>query len=227
AAAAVPAQTEARESRQTRAHGALNAAIDAQRQGRYEQADVLFREALPRQSELTAEKRQDLTNPMKANPPALHARREGDAQLQKAETAYKAGKTGEAEDLLKKVIANSSVSSENRKKAAQLAAQIRPHGNDASTPAPNPLPVARAKVQQARAMINRFDLDGAEQLALEAKKLKVTFTTSEDTPDKVLADVGQMRSDPKALLAAARNACERGDYDRAEKYAHAVEQKES
>src|SRR5262249_15535769 len=60
AAAAVPAQTESRESRQTRAHGALNAAIDAQRQGRYEQADVLFREAMARQAELTAEERQDL-----------------------------------------------------------------------------------------------------------------------------------------------------------------------
>src|SRR5262249_44851105 len=39
--------------------------------------------------------------------------------------------------------------------------------------------------------------------------------------------VGQLRSDPKALLAAARNACERGDYDHAEQYAHMAEKKES
>jgi type II secretory pathway component GspD/PulD (secretin)/tetratricopeptide (TPR) repeat protein len=223
-AAAAPAQTE---SRLTRGHSALNAAIDSQRQGRYEQADVLFREALAHQSELTAEERQDLATRMKANSSALQARREGDEQLKKAESAYKAGRTAEAEELLKKVIANSSVAVENRKKAAQLAAQIRPYGNDAGAPAGNPLPLARAKVQQARAMVNRFDFEGAEQLALEAKKFNASFTSTEDTPEKVMADVRQLKSDPKALLAAARYACERGDYDHAEKYARAVQQKES
>jgi type II secretory pathway component GspD/PulD (secretin) len=224
-AAAAPAQQS--ESRLTRAHSALNAAIDSQRQGRYEQADILFREAQAHQEDLTAEERQDLSNRMKANTAALLARREGDDQLKKAETAYKAGKTGEAEALLKKVIANSSVTPENRKKAMQLAGQIRPRGMDNSSIVSNALPLARTKVQQARAMLNRFDLDGAEQLALEAKKLGASFTSAEDTPDKVIGDVGQLRSDPKALLAAARNACENGDYDRAEKYAHMAEKKES
>src|SRR5262249_41327013 len=68
---------------------------------------------------------------------------------------------------------------------------------------------------------------GAEQLALEAKKLGAPFTMTEDTPDKVMNDVAQLRSDPKALLAAARNACGRGDYDHAEQYAHMAEKKES
>src|SRR5262249_30261952 len=155
----------------TRAHSALNAAIDSQRQGKYEQADVLFRAAQAHQTELTAEERQDLANRMKANAAALQARREGDEQLRKAEAAYKAGRTSEAEDLLKKVIANSSVSSDNRRKAMQLAGQIRPRGVEPSpavnTPAVNTsLPLARAKVQQARALVTRVDLDGAEQLAL-------------------------------------------------------------
>src|SRR5262245_49563660 len=232
--AAAPGQTE---SRLTRAHSALNAAIDSQRQGKYEQADVLFREAQAHQTELTAEERQDLANRMKANASALQARREGDEQLRKAEAAYKAGRTGEAEDLLKKVIANSSVSSDNRRKAMQLAGQIRPRGVEPNsavntpavkTPAVNTsLPLARAKVQQARALVTRIDLDGAEQLALEAKKMNATFTASEDTPDKIMRDVAGLRNDPKALLAAARAACERGDYDHAEKYAHMCEQKES
>src|SRR5207249_9412507 len=91
AAAAAPAQTT--ESRLTRAHNALNLAIDAQRQGRYEQADVLFREAQASQQDLTAEERQDLVNRMKANAAGLQARREGNEQLQKAEAAYKAGHT--------------------------------------------------------------------------------------------------------------------------------------
>src|SRR5262249_24543878 len=192
------------------AQSALNAAIDSQRQGRYEQADILFREAQAHQEDLTAEERQDLANRMKANGVALQARREGDEQLKKAEIAYKAGKTSEAEDLLKKVIANTSVTPDNPQKARPLAGQIRPRGTDHASVAGNSLPLARAKVQQARAMVNRFDLDGAEQLAMEAKKLGAPFTMAEDTPDKVLNDVGQLRSDPKVLLAAGRNACERG-----------------
>jgi type II secretory pathway component GspD/PulD (secretin) len=224
-AAAAPAQQV--ESRLTRAHSALNAAIDSQRQARYEQADILFREAQAHQEDLTAEERQDLAKRMKANSAALQARREGDEQLKRAEAAYKAGKTSEAEDLLKKVIANSSVTADNRRRAMQMAGQIRPRGTDGASAVSNALPLARAKVQQARAMVNRFDLDGAEQLALEAKKLGATFTTGEDAPDKVINDVAQLRSDPKALLAAARNACERGDYDHAEQYAHLAEKKES
>ena len=192
-AAAAPAQQT--ESRLTRAHSALNAAIDSQRQGCYEQADILFREAQAHQEDLTAEERQDLANRMKANSVALQASREGDEQLKKAEIAYKAGKTSEAEDLLKKVIANTSVTPDNRRKAMQLAGQIRPRGTDHASVAGNSLPLARAKVQQARAMVNRFDLDGAEQLAMEAKKLGAPFTMAEDTPDKVLNDVGQLRSD--------------------------------
>jgi hypothetical protein len=224
-AAAAPAQQT--DSRLTRALIALNAAIDSQRQGRYEQADILFREAQAHQEDLTAEERQDLADRMKANGVALQARREGDEQLKKAEIAYKAGKTGEAEDLLKKVMANTSVTPDNRRKAAQLAGEIRPRGTDDSSVAGNSLPLARARVQQARAMVNRFDLDGAEQLAMEAKKLGATFTMAEDTPDKVLNDVGRLRSDPKALLVAARTSCERGDYDHAEQYAHMAEQKGS
>jgi hypothetical protein len=71
----------------TRAHSALNAAIDSQRQGRYEQADILFREAQAHQEDLTAEERKDLANRMNANAAALQARREGDERLKKAEIA--------------------------------------------------------------------------------------------------------------------------------------------
>src|SRR5262249_51433236 len=215
------------ESRPTRAHSALYSAIDSQRQGHYEQADILFREAQAHQEDLTTEERQNLVDRMKANGVALQARREGDGQLKKAEIAYKAGKTSEAEDLLKKVIANTSVAPDNRRKAMQLAGQIRPRGTDHASVASDSLPFARAKVQQARAMVNRFDLDGAELFAMEAKKLGAPFTMAEDTPDKVLNDVGQLRSDPMALLAAARIACERGDYDQAEQFAQMAEKKES
>jgi type II secretory pathway component GspD/PulD (secretin) len=224
-AATVPAQTE---SRLTRAHSALNAAIDSQRQGNYEQADVLFKEAQARQADLTPDERVDLANRMKANAAALEARKEGSEQLQKAEAAYKAGRTSEAETFLKKVIANSSLSQADRKKATQLAAQIRPRGGDAApTPAKDSLAVARAKVQQARALLTRVDIDGAEQIALEVKRMNVTFTATEDSPQKLLTDIGQLRNDPQALLAAARNACERGDYDRAEQYARLAQKKES
>src|SRR5207244_3853628 len=107
------------------------------------------------------------------------------------------------------------------------AGQIRPRGLEPSPAANSSLPLARAKVQQARALLSRVDIDGAEQLALEAKKMNGSFTAGEDTPDKILSDLATLRNDPKAVLAAARAACDRGDYDRAEHYAHQCEQKES
>lgn len=224
AAACAPAQAE---SRTTKAHGALNAGIEMQRRGEYVNAAAMFKEALARQSDLTPAELQDLKNRMAANDAALKARQEGDTQYQQAEQAYKAGRTNEAEELLKKVMTNGSVSAETRKKATQLASQIRPRGGDMQQPKSNPLTLARAKVQQARAMLSRVDFDAAEQLALEAQKLNAPFTAAEDNPQKVLADVAHLRSDPKALLSAARAACERSDYDKAEKYAHMVEQRES
>jgi type II secretory pathway component GspD/PulD (secretin) len=225
AAANVPAQVE---SRLTKAHNALNAGIEMQRRGEYTNAAAMFNEALARQADLTPEERKDLKNRMEANAAALKARQEAESLYLQADQAYKAGRTSEAETLLKKVIANPSVSAETLKKATQLAGQIRPRGGDAGAPTgTNPLTLARAKVQQARAMLTRVDLDAAEHLALEAQKLNAPFTGTEDTPKKVLDDVSQLRNDPKALLAAARAACERGDYDRAEKYAHMAEKKES
>jgi type II secretory pathway component GspD/PulD (secretin) len=224
AAASAPAQVD---SRPTKAHAALNAGIEMQHRGEYTNAAAMFTEALARQADLTPAELQDLKERMAANATALKARQEGDSQYQQAEQAYKAGRTSQAEELLKKVMNNSCVSAETRKKATQLTSQIRPRGGDTPEAKGNLLTLARAKVQQARAMINRVDFDGAEQLALEAQKLNAPFTAAEDTPQKVLADVVQLRNDPKALLAGARAACERGDYDKAEKYAHMVEQKES
>src|SRR5262249_9179909 len=89
------------------------------------------------------------------------------------------------------------------------------------------LPQAWSKVQQARAQLNRGDLEGAERLAREAAALGVEFTPREDTPAKVLEDVLQTRRDPKKLLAASRAALKTGALDRAEQLALAADKTSS
>jgi type II secretory pathway component GspD/PulD (secretin) len=227
AALQLPAQTQ---PRLTRAHAALNSAIDSQRRGDYEQADALFSEALALQADLTPDERQELTSRFQANTLALKARREGAQQLRQAEDAFRKGNTSQAEELLKKVQANQSLTFDDKRRAEQLAGQIQPRGGDhpgLGSAGANPLVLARNKVQQARALLGHFDFDAAQQLATDAKRLNAPFTKSEDTPQKVLDDIARLRTDPKALLAAARAALKRGELDRAEHLAKESKKQES
>jgi type II secretory pathway component GspD/PulD (secretin) len=120
-----------------------------------------------------------------------------------------------------------------------------------------PLARARAKLQQARTLLARGDLAAAEALAKEAEALNAPYTAGEDTPARVRADIQQARlakaaplpkdnkdtkvvkdtktapapaapaKDPKGLLAAARQAVDRGDLDHAEQLALEADRAES
>ena len=79
--------------------------------------------------------------------------------------------------------------------------------------------MAHARVSQARARFDQFDLDGAEQLAGEAAATNFAFAPGEDSPKRIKADVANARNDTKWLLAAARAAMKRNDLDKAEAYA--------
>ena len=83
----------------------------------------------------------------------------------------------------------------------------------------------RAKVLQARAELNQFDLDAAERLAREAERLNVPFNSTEDSPKRILQDVATGLGDPKTLLSASRAALKRGSFDRAETFAKLADQK--
>src|SRR5262249_38282302 len=79
------------------------------------------------------------------------------------------------------------------------------------------------KLQQARAQMAQFNFERTEQLAHEAERLQPKLNPGEDTAKKVLDDLARVRTDPKALLTAARVALGRKDYDRAEMFAHMSE----
>jgi type II secretory pathway component GspD/PulD (secretin) len=82
---------------------------------------------------------------------------------------------------------------------------------------------ARAKLQLARSQMAQFNFDRAEQLAHEAERLQPKLNPGEDNPKKLLEDLNRVRTDPKALLTAARVAVGRKDYDRAEQFARLSE----
>jgi len=79
--------------------------------------------------------------------------------------------------------------------------------------------MAKSKLLQARAQLSQGNFDTAVALAKEVAKQKLTFTSSEDSPAKVLRDVSQGRQDPKLLLTAARSSLARKEFDQAEKFA--------
>jgi type II secretory pathway component GspD/PulD (secretin) len=215
------------QARPSRAHIALNSAIEANRRGDYAQAAILFQEAQAGFNDLTPQEQQELTRGMESNTAALAARKEGASQLAEAEEALKSGKGSVAADLLKKVVTNQYVSAADKEKATKLLGQVKPRdaaGGDGETNASN---LARFKVQQAKVMLGQGNFDAAEQLALEATSLKAVYNAGEDTPAKVLEDVHKARTDPKVMLSAARTALQRGDLNKAEELAHASEKADS
>ncbi len=222
------------DGRPSRAHMALTSAIDSQRRGDYEAAATLFQEAGARKADLTPTEQEELARLQEENTSALKARLEGGQKLNLAEKALREGRTAEANELYRKIAANEQyLTVTDKARLIQLADKLEARGTPPSKPAAkandhtNDLPQARAKLSQARSQFAQCNFDAAERLAHEAEKLKVTYGKGDDTPKKVLDDVAKAKSDPKALLGAARAALERNDLDAAEKYAHLADSKSS
>jgi type II secretory pathway component GspD/PulD (secretin) len=206
--------------------------MECNRRGDYEQAAVLYQQAQEGRADLSPTEQQDLARGMQSNSAAVQARREGAQQLAEAEKALRAGRAAEAAELLKKVMANQYVTAADKQKAQALRNQAQPRM--AGTPTgtgpnngPPTITLARTKLQQARTMLSQANLDAAEQLANEAQALNAVYTPGEDTPAKVMTEIGKARTDPKVLLTAARKALERGDLDKAEQLAQLSSQADS
>ncbi len=208
-------------------HAVLGSAIDCYRRGDYEQADRLLRQAKAGQAELTLDEVNDLNNYLSLNDKALTARRAGADQLRRAREAAGRGQSAEAHALLNALQANQYLTPADRQQVQQLAAQLRtapaPTGADRPGGAE-----ARAKLREARALLAAKDYEAASERAHEAARLNVVYSSEEDTPLKVLADVAKARglgaahgpaprADSRALLAAARDALNRGDLDQADR----------
>ena len=228
----------------SRAHLALNGAIDAQRQGDLDTAAALFREAQARQNDLTPDERRELDRLLAANALAMQSRLKAREQLTLAEDALQQGRGPEAAALLKTITANELYLSPADKQRFQGLCQklhMPPVGAavpvgaaipvgpavpaGAAVPAGgNPVALAHTKLQQARSELARANLDAAEALAHEAEQMQVSFGPREDSPRRLLDDLAKARKDPKVMLTASRAALQRGELDKAEQYARAAEQ---
>jgi type II secretory pathway component GspD/PulD (secretin) len=143
---AAPLEVAQVSGRPSKAHVALNNAIEAYRRGDYEVADRFFHEAMDRQADLTSTEVQELTSLMQANLNALQARRDGASQLRSLEKALSLGYTGEAAEWLKQVtnneqylaVADRQRLESIRKANPRLATMPR---SPATGPSPVPAPV--------------------------------------------------------------------------------------
>jgi type II secretory pathway component GspD/PulD (secretin)/tetratricopeptide (TPR) repeat protein len=227
-AAGTPAAAEVRPSR---THVALQSAIDCYRRGDYELAAGYLQQAKAGEADLSAVERDDLAKWQANTNTALLARRDGGDKLRQAEMALQRGKTQEAQELLKVLAGNQYLTAADKQKLQTLTAQVRP-GTPAAAGAGN-VQLARAKLQQARVLMQRGNYDAAQALATEADKIGATYAATEDTPRKVLDDISKARGfvvtdgDPKSYVAAARQALDRGDLDMAEHLAKEADKQSS
>jgi type II secretory pathway component GspD/PulD (secretin) len=279
----------------SRAHRALNSAIDCFRRGEYELAATFYQQAQVGKDDLTAAEQQDLANGLQRTQAALQARREGGDKLRRAEEALRTGRTQDAADLIREVRANQFLTPADKQRAQQLADKLLPAGSTPPAVAQPgagvaPLAQARAKLQQARSLMAKGNYDNAEALAVEVRAQQLPFTPNEDTPERVLEAIARARAqaagkpeakavaglpaaspstraetkaaaapapkvdtktapatpaaradsktmptpvptaekqDGRALLAAARQALQRNEFDKAEKLAHEAEAAQS
>jgi type II secretory pathway component GspD/PulD (secretin) len=225
---ASPADTQsAPETDRPRVGSALGAAADALRGGDYDAATDLLRQAAAQPAD--PGERSELRRIRDELNVAVQARRAGAEQVRMAEEAVQQGNEARANDLLRLVRANEPyLIAADRARVTQLLQKVRaqapaagdkPSAGVASPGGALATAQARAKLQQARSQMAQFNFERTEQLAREAERLQPKLNAGEDTPKKVLDDLARVRTDPKALLTAARVALGRKDYDRAEQFA--------
>src|SRR5262249_27106544 len=157
-----------------------------------------------------------------ANATALQARRDGAELLRRAEQALRSGHAAEAAEYVKRVAATEQyLAVPDRIRYTQLSSQLRLRVGPPAAAAGRALPptAARAKTFQARAHPPDGRWEGAEDPARQVQRSGVPFSPTEDSPQRVLEDLGKMRRDPKVLISAARAALARNEFDRAEAYA--------
>jgi type II secretory pathway component GspD/PulD (secretin) len=212
--------------------------------GEYEAAEPLLQIANENRKQLSAAEQAQLDDYQKRNAEAVKGRRLAVEQMVKASEAINAGRTQEADSLLKALRSSKYLTAAERQQVAVLAEQAkqkggRPRGMFAkSEPAPSGLD-ADALLADARKACDRGDYDQAEMLAREAERAghHSLFPWS-DTPAKVMKDVQAGRSkmmakmpDGKAasagdsrknaaardLLRQARQAADAGDTVKARK----------
>ena len=199
----------------------LSRAIDCQRHGDYETAASLFEEAAQRKLELKPAEQEELTRCKEDNSRALKARQEAAELLNQAEKATKEGQSVDASMAFKRLVTveqylvpADKVRFQALNKQAMAAKPVAPVDLNKD---------AHVSLSLGRAQFAMYDFEAAESLAKEAQSLGGKFAPTEDTPQKLLADIARARSDSTTMLKAARSMMQHREYDRAEYYAHQAE----
>ncbi len=245
---------------------ALDSANDCARQGDFRQAAYFLQQAQEARDELSPDDQQHLAHLVQLNDQALQAQRQGTEQVRKAETAVNLGNAQEAEAILKGLGTNRFLSTADQLKVQQLSERLARRGAPAAAGAPagqpltsffsqnanaprkqlpEPIPEGRdgaELLRDARAALQRGELDRARQLAQEAQRRgSWGFRLWGDSPAKVLKEVeiaqGEMAAfgdnrpgdgkgaDPRAadearrLVSQGRKALQNGDAARARQLA--------
>jgi type II secretory pathway component GspD/PulD (secretin) len=227
-----PAQTPARPSR---ASLMLTSAIECHQRGEYEGAATLFQQCQAVMNDLSAAEQQKLSTWVQTNAAALKARQDATNLLRQSEQAQRDNQPPRTAELLKRILPNTEYlkpAEKERFKQYCDAMQakgfsILPAGASSPVAGSSPAALANAKLQQGRSLLAQGNFSAAEQLAQEAKNLKVSYAAKEDSPAKLLDDCAKTQKDPKALLTFAHAAFEHKDYDRAEQLAHLADKEAS
>lgn len=197
----------------------LQKARECYAQGDFETAAKYYQQLRASAAELSPAERSDLERLIQQNELALRGRREGHEQLRQAEEALRQGRLQEARALYKALDANRYLTPQDRQAVIQLGQRLQTFGGGLTNPSlagqaasasvlgqlpPNA--DVKTILSQARAALQRGDLDSAEQLALYAKQKDSGWHLPwSDTPAKVLRDVAAARARQAAQQQAGKS----------------------
>ncbi len=217
----------------------LKDGVENHRKFEFELADVYLKKAQELRSSLSASEQKELDAYVQSNAKALASRKQGQEMIQKATLAINAGKTQEADALLRALKANTYLGVQDRQSVATLSDVLAKNTGTVTAPGTAPVaPKGRTPADMLAAGREAFknkSYDEAQMWALNAKQAGFSSKMPwEDTPDKLMADINTARAQAakmgttpggadqrqqqcKALCMQASQALAAGDVVTAEK----------
>jgi hypothetical protein len=214
---AVSAQTPDRpggaETRPVKPRTALEMGRNAFYKGDFELADAYLRQAQEVRAQLAPTEQSELDMLVKRNSESLKGRLAALDLIKKASDAIEAGRTKEAESLLRSLQANKFLNANDRQVVATMSEQLRKGGNPARSPGNRQTPQdPDSLLVEARKAFERKDYDQAEMLANAARQNGFsTIWPWSDTPEKVLKDVAAARGKMNTSSMTTSPAAQTGD----------------
>ena len=204
------------EARPVKPRTALEMGRNAFYKGEFEMADVYLRQAQEVRPQLAPTEQSELDALVKRNGEALKGRLAALDLIKKASDALNAGRTREAESLLRSLQANKFLNANDRQVVAQLNDQLRKGGAKPASPVTasnRPTPQnPDALLAEGRKALEGRDYDQAEALANAS--IQSGFSSVwpwSDTPQKLLKDVSAARTRAARAAQAPATPAPTGD----------------